>query len=79
MAFASETKHIDVIGQNRVAYGEFSQISGDTGGVVETGLYNVKYFEMTGALNFAVSDGAVTVTTANPGTAQAGFWMAVGL
>jgi len=79
MSFASEAKHRDISGTNRVVYGEFSQVSGDTGGVVVTGLYDIKYFELMGALNMSVSGGEVTVTLADPGGAQAGFWMAVGL
>lgn len=80
MAFASAVTHNDIIGQNRVAYGTFSQASGDTGGVITTGLYLVKNFQMSSSVvGVSVSGGAVTVVTVNPAATVAGFWMAVGL
>lgn len=79
MAFAATKTKNDIMGSHRIAIGTFSQVSGDTGGAVTTGLRVVEHFEMTGALNLAVSGGVVTVTTADPGAAQAGFWKATGM
>lgn len=79
MAFTATVTKKDVAGSHRRVMGTFSQTSGDTGGVVNTGLRVVENFQMTGAVNVAVSGGAVTVTTADPGAAQAGFWEAVGM
>ena len=77
--FTSKIEKGDIIGTRRVKYGTFSQGSGDTGGVIKTGLYHVDYFQMMGALNVSIDEGSVTVTTADPGGSQAGFWMAVGM
>lgn len=78
MAFAASITKKDVIGAHRVHYGTFSQASGDTGGAITTGLRQVVNFQMQAVLNVSVSSGTVTVTTADPGGAQAGYWMAVG-
>ena len=79
MAFASTKTKVDVIGSHRVAYGTFSQASGDTGGTIATGLRTLENFQMTGALNATFSGGTVTVVTADPGAAQAGYWTAIGI
>jgi hypothetical protein len=78
MAFAMAITKKDVMGSHRVAMGTFSQASGDTGGAFVTGLRKIEYFESTAALTMSVSGGTATVTTANPGGAQAGFWKAIG-
>lgn len=78
MFVSAKTKN-DVHGSHRVVMGTFSQGNGDTGGVVNTGLRVVENFQMTGALNIAVTGGNVTVTTADPTAAQAGFWIATGM
>lgn len=75
---ATKTKN-DVAGSHRVTMGTFSQGNGDTGGAVDTGLRVVENFQMTAATNVSVSGGTVTVTTADPLGAQAGFWKATGM
>lgn len=79
MAFAAAVTKKDVMGSHRVAMGTFSQGNGDTGGDVVTGLRVVESFQCTAALNISVSGGTVTVTTADPTAAQAGYWMAIGM
>jgi len=59
--------------------GGFTQASGDTGGAVDTGLNTVETFQLNGALSASDSSGTVTVTMADPGASQAGFWFAIGL
>lgn len=78
MAFSSTVTKKNIAGNNRVAMGTFSQISGDTGGTVATGLRKIDNFQMTAATDISVSGGDVTVTTADPGAVQAGFWIAFG-
>ena len=79
MAFDSSVTKRNIMGPSRVHYGTFSQGNTDTGGAISTGLRIVEYFECMAALNVSVSGGDVTVTTADPGGAQAGFWMAIGV
>lgn len=79
MAFAYSKTKLDIMGTHRVTMGTFSQASGDTGGDITTGLRTIENFQMTGALDISVSGGVVTVTTADPGAAQAGYWLAIGL
>ena len=79
MSFAAQKTKQDVAGSHRVVMGTFSQESGDTGGVVETGLRVVENFQMTAAIDISVNGGSVTVTTADPAAAQAGFWKATGM
>ena len=78
MAFVSTITERTVMGNKRVNMGTMSQGSGDTGGAVVTGLQMVDYFQCTAALSLSKSGGTVTVTTADPLGAQAGFWMAIG-
>ena len=68
-----------VFGNKRVNFGTFSQASGDTGGAIVTGLDTVEYFNLTAeVVTTSDSSGTVTVTTQNPGAAQAGYWIAIG-
>jgi len=78
MSFSASVTTKTIMGNKRVRMGTFAQGSGDTGGVVATGLRKVEYFEMMAATNVTVSGGNVTVVTADPGAAQAGFFMAIG-
>ena len=79
MAYAQgSTVHKTIMGNKRVHYGTFSQVGGDSGGAVVTGLRVVEGFEMTGLVTVTVAAGTVTATTLNPGAAQAGYWKAVG-
>ena len=78
MAFASTVSDVTVFGNKRIAFGEFTQISGDTGGAIATGLSSLAYFEANYSTNNVDSSGTVTITTANPGAGQTGFWMAIG-
>ena len=66
------------MGNKRVHMGTFSQTGGDTGGDIDTGLKRIEYAECMAATNLSTSGGTLTVTTANPGGAQAGFWKAIG-
>lgn len=66
------------MGFMRACFGTFSQGNGDTGGTISTPLHTVVYCECTAATNLAVSGGTVTVTTADPLGAQAGYWQAYG-
>lgn len=79
MSFSAQKTKNDIMGSHRVAMGTFSQVSGDTGGEVVTGLRVVENFQMTAAVNISVNGGAVTVTTDDPLGAQAGFWIATGM
>lgn len=78
MAFASSITNRTVFGNMRVHIGTFTQASGDTGGSITTGLRDVLFFNCMAATNLSESSGVVTVTTANPGTDQAGYWAAIG-
>lgn len=79
MSFAQGSSTIkSVFGNKRVHFGAFTQESGDTGGVVNTGLRVVECFLCTGMNTHSKTGGAVTVTTLNPGASQAGFWLAIG-
>ena len=79
MAWAASTTERTIMGNKKVIIGTFSQASGDTGGTVATGLRVVDYFTCGVETNLSESSGTVTVTTANPGAAQAGYWIAIGL
>lgn len=79
MGFSSAITKRDVMGSHRVVMGTFAQISGDTGGVIQTGLRKVENFQMTYAKSVTVSGGAVTVVTPDPVAANAGFWTAIGM
>ena len=79
MAFTSAVTQRTVFGNKRVNYGTFSQISGDTGGVIDTGLSAVDFFMTTAEnVSIAASGGAVTVVMKDPVAAQNGFWEARG-
>jgi len=80
MAFAQTTTATvqSMMANKRVAFGKFTQGSGDTGGAIVTGLQVVEYFECTGMKTASVSGGTVTATTLDPGGSQAGYWMAIG-
>ena len=78
MAFASTVQFGTVFGNKRIVVGQFTQASGDTGGAIATGLSLLAYFEASYATASSDSSGTVTITTANPGAAQTGYWMAIG-
>lgn len=78
MAFAATTKAQTVFGNKRVHYGQFTQASGDTGGAIATGLASIDYFDASYMSASSNSSGTVTITTADPGGAQTGYWMAIG-
>ncbi|RLD19325.1 MAG: hypothetical protein DRI71_11960 [Bacteroidetes bacterium] len=79
MAFAAAITKKDVMGSHRVHMGTISQGNSDTGGAIATGLRIVENFQSTiHCTTLSVSAGEVTITTADPGGAQAGYWMAVG-
>ena len=59
-------------------FGTYDQISGDTGGSIDTGLVLVEYFNIPGITSWTASGGTVTFVTANPGAAISGSWMAIG-
>lgn len=78
MAFASTIKASTVFGDRRVNFGQFTQVSGDTGGAINTGLGSIDYFAASYATNSVNASGVVTITTADPGGSQSGYWMAIG-
>ena len=77
MSFAATITHTDIFGGKRVSYGKFTQASGDAGGAITTGFSGVDTFQATGALTAVDASGVVTITTANPGADQIGYWFAV--
>ncbi len=79
MSFAATKTKNDIMGSHRVAMGTFSQVSGDTGGEINTGLRVIENFQMTAAKSVTVSGGVATVVTVDPLAAQAGFWTAIGM
>ena len=79
MAFAATKTKNDIMGSHRVVMGTFSQVSGDVGGDIDTGLRVVENFQMTAVTTLTVSGGVVSVVTADPLAAQAGFWTAIGM
>ena len=79
MAFSATVTKKDVIGSHRVVYGTIAQGDGDTGGEITTGLRQIVNFQCTvHCTTISVSGGAVTITTADPGAAQAGYFEAIG-
>jgi len=78
MAFAATTEFVTVFGDKKVAVGQFTQASGDTGGAIATGLSNLAFFSASYMTASSDSSGTVTITTADPGAAQTGYWMAIG-
>ena len=77
--FSFQKTKNDISGSHRIVMGTFSQVSGDTGGVISTGLRVIENFQMTAAKSVAVSGSEVTVITEDPLSAQAGFWKATGM
>lgn len=78
MAFAASKSGESVFGNKRVTYGTFTQGDGDTGGAVDTGLSTVDFFQASYMTDASNDDGTVTITTADPGDDQSGFWFAFG-
>jgi hypothetical protein len=78
MAFVSTIKAQTVFGNKRVHFGQFTQASGDTGGEIATGLASLDYFDASYMTASANDAGDVTITTANPGANQTGYWIAIG-
>ena len=79
MAFSITTDKKTIMGDQRVHMGTITQGNGDTGGAIDTGLSQVNGFQSTiHCTTLSESDGTVTITTADPGGAQAGYWQAIG-
>jgi len=78
MAFARTVNFVSVFGNKRIAVGEYTQGNSDTGGAIDTTFSDISYFEASGSIDNADSSGTVTITTADPGAAQTGYWMAIG-
>lgn len=78
MAFSSTITQQTVMGNMFVNMGTYTQGNGDTGGDIDTGLDQVLNFNATGSTNDVNSAGTVTITTADPGGDQTGYWMAIG-
>lgn len=79
MAFSATVTAKTVMGNKRVHMGTIAQVSGDTGGAVTTGLRSVDSFTTSiHCTTLSVSGGTVTITTADPGAAQAGYFTAIG-
>lgn len=78
MAFSKTITKKTAFGDMFVHMGTYTQASGDTGGAIATGLSKIFNFQATGALTAVNSSGTVTITTADPGAAQTGYWVAYG-
>lgn len=78
MAFASTVKFTTIFGNKRVTFGQFTQVSGDTGGAIVTGFSAIDYFNATPCTKATNAAGTVTIVTSDPGEAQTGYWFAVG-
>lgn len=78
MAFASSITKQTVEGDGKINYGTFTQASGDTGGAITTGFTTIEYFDANYSTDNSDSSGTVTITTADPGGAQTGYWTARG-
>ena len=78
MAFAATAGTVTLFGNRKMAMGGFTQVSSDTGGAIATGLATVDYFDASYMLTTSDSSGTVTITTADPGAAQTGYWIALG-
>jgi hypothetical protein len=77
--FASGVLNKEIFGRQRVNTGTFTQVSGDTGGVFNTGLTAISYFTCTAdIISISISGGAVTVVTKDPAANQNGYWEARG-
>jgi hypothetical protein len=87
MAFAFTRDGKSVMGNKRVAWGTFTNASGDTGGNIDTGLVLVEsmYFAGSGAgaltalpsvnETLPASGGAITIVCAD---GEDGYWFAIG-
>ena len=78
MSFAATKTDETIFGDKRVAFGAFTQVSGDTGGAIATGLASLAYFHASYMTAHSDSSGTVTITTADPLGEQSGFWFAIG-
>ncbi len=79
MSFSATPTKRQVFGQQRVVIGTFTQVSGDTGGVVNTGLASIDYFNAScDVISVTLNGGAVTVVTKDPVANQNGYWEARG-
>ena len=78
-AFAATTSIVTVFGNKRIAVGEFTQASGDTGGAISSGFSSISYFQASSSIEESESSGTITIITADPGAGgQTGWWMAIG-
>ena len=78
MAFAATKTDETIFGDKRVSFGAFTQVSGDTGGAINTGLASLAYFHASYMTAQSNASGVVTITTADPQGSQSGFWFAIG-
>jgi hypothetical protein len=83
-AFAATKVGDSVHGNDRVTFGTFTNDVADTGGVIDTGLATVEYFNANASSavepvqvndTFPATDGNVTIVTAAD---VDGFWQAYG-
>ena len=86
MAFSYTILERVVFGSFKVAFGTFTQTTGDTGGDIDTQMNSVKFFSVqsTGSAttsqpsvneSFPTSSGTITIVTAD---ADNGIWFAIG-
>ena len=79
MAFSSSiTRRPKAMGDMRMSHGTFTQGNGDTGGDIITGMRDCKVCITDVHCTASISGGTVTITTADPGAAQEGQWIAYG-
>lgn len=79
MAFTNTNELDTIMGNKRIKGGTVAQGKGNKGGTIVTGLSVVDNFQCTiPCVNVSEKGGLVTITTADPQKAQAGYWMAIG-
>ena len=81
MAFATDIpdEGRTIMGNKRVVMGTITQGNGDTGGAIATDLSEIYGFTCSiHCTTLSVSGGTVTITTADPLGAQAGYFSAIG-
>lgn len=80
MSFSAALTCRTVFGNRRAHLGTWGQASGDTGGVINTGLQRIEELLVSSPemVSQAFSGGAATIVTKDPAATQNGNWMAIG-
>jgi hypothetical protein len=79
MAFASEKICEMTVNHKQVVIGQYTQISGDTGGDIVTGLDTIGQFFAQNVKTYdtQTTAGTATIVTDDPGTSVTGIFVAV--